>query len=283
MVEHGSSAEHARAPYANVRECPRSSVASSISSHDSPQAMVGILTAIPCTPLRCRLGDEGRLRGAASGDAFGPTNFVPRDGRTNAAPRVPQVSSRRSAPPTRTTRAAPSSWTSCRGSTAPRPGLELNSRTFVHSPPSPGIGVRIPRQRQYWSLLLRALRRGADAPPRVLALAGIGESLVDYTRTVVLPRIDRSLAEVGPAHVGRARPARAVRRPPRYRIGPRSAPFCMVRRSRPRRRPSSLCPSIPRRRKRLGLKATVQSCVVNDAHLDLRDASTPSLDRSDSP
>jgi len=35
----------------------------------------------------------------------------------------------------------------------------------------------------------------------VLTLAGIGESLVDYTRTAMLPRIDRALAEVGHAHV----------------------------------------------------------------------------------
>ena len=62
-----------------------------------------------------------------------------------------------------------------------------------------GIGVRAKHRRQFWGLVFHALRRGTDHLPRALSLAVIGESLIDYTQTVVLPRIDRSLRELGPA------------------------------------------------------------------------------------
>jgi len=41
-----------------------------------------------------------------------------------------------------------------------------------------------------------ALRRGAAAIPRAIALAIVGEHLIEYTAAEVLPRLDRRLAEI---------------------------------------------------------------------------------------
>jgi hypothetical protein len=73
------------------------------------------------------------------------------------------------------------------------------------------IGVLSPRRRQFWPLLVHALRR-PHTFPRAMALAVQGEHFIRYTQEEVLPRIGHAIAEVQrerraavpPAHVAGA-------------------------------------------------------------------------------
>jgi radical SAM superfamily enzyme YgiQ (UPF0313 family) len=167
-----------------------------ISALPIPRAMAGLLVALPGTRLWRRLEAEGRLRDRGSGDNFGRPNFEPameeRDllagyRRLLAALYAPEAYYGRCAlalerlPPRPRTAAGVAE-----GSLAALARIAW------------GIGVVSPRRAHFWRLLGRAVRRGPSALPRALALAVIGESLIAYTREVVLPRLDGVLEALAP-------------------------------------------------------------------------------------
>jgi radical SAM superfamily enzyme YgiQ (UPF0313 family) len=183
------------------------------------RAMVNLLTALPGTQLWRRLEQEGRLRGAPSGDSFERPNFVPAlDERTLlagyrrllAALYAPDAYLRRCA---------------LHLEQAP-----LRRGAVLHSVDNGSVGalgravwrlgIRGPRRQLFWRLVARALRRGTGALPRAVMFAIVGESLIRYTEEVVLPRIDASLAGLDSSRVRAATTAGPPRPPaPRERRG----------------------------------------------------------------
>ncbi|MBI3181638.1 MAG: B12-binding domain-containing radical SAM protein [Myxococcales bacterium] len=158
-------------------------------------AMIGILMALPGTALWRRLERERRLRRRASGDQFDRPNFLPAmderellRGYRELLARVyePEAYYRRCeklveelGPPPKGVPMRPG-------------GLGALMRAAVH------IGLFGARRRHFWKLLGRALRRPAVFA-RAVGLAIQGEHLIRYTREQVLPRLDRAIAELGPA------------------------------------------------------------------------------------
>jgi radical SAM superfamily enzyme YgiQ (UPF0313 family) len=179
-----------------------------ISGLPIPRAMVGLLTAIPGTPLWRRLALAGRLRpeAPASGDAFARPNFVPAmDERAlllgyrrllaglygadgyyrRCAAHLEQTVFRDGVT------ACGSAWE----------GAKALARAVW------GIGLTGPRRGHFWRLLWAGLRRGRVAVPRAVTLAIVGESLIRYTEEVVLPRLDRALEAVPALPQAEAAPA----------------------------------------------------------------------------
>lgn len=165
-----------------------------VTSLPVPLAMVGLLQALPGTPLWARLEREGRLRGPSGGDPCGPPNFEPRMGdeallagyaRLLRALYSPEAYAARveallaAAPPTPTAGRV----------LEPRRDLATVARTLGRL----GLG---PRRALLWRPLRRAVGRGTQALARALTHAVMGEHMVRYTQEDVLPRVEAALAEV---------------------------------------------------------------------------------------
>jgi hypothetical protein len=154
-------------------------------------AMVGILTALPRTQLWRRLEREGRLRGTSNGDQFGRPNFVPvlddetliKGYRTLLSSiYTPGAYYKRCAQIVEQIGERPHSRL--------RPGaLAMALRIILQ------IGILSPRRRHFWRLIGRALRR-PHTLARAVGLAVQGEHFIRYTTEEILPRLDRSLAEL---------------------------------------------------------------------------------------
>lgn len=168
-----------------------------ISGLPIPRAMAGVLMALPGTRLWRRLEAEGRLREESAGDNCARPNFVPAMDERELLSGYRRLVEALYAPAAFYARCAlvidqlPVRARAVADAGADEGALAALGRVAW------GIGVRSPRRRLFWRLVAHALRRGAGAVPRALALAVIGESLIPYTREVVLPRIDRALAELG--------------------------------------------------------------------------------------
>ncbi len=167
-----------------------------------PRAMVGLLSALPGTALWRRLEREGRLRGAPSGDQFERPNF-----ETALDERTLLTGYRRVLA---TLYSDEGYYERCHrfleavrlGPGGLRRGWPRALLRAVWR-----IGFRGPRRAHFWKLLAHGARRGKAGIGQAVTLAILGEHLVRYTREVVLPRLDRALAEA-PA------PRRAQARPP---------------------------------------------------------------------
>ncbi|MBI5067315.1 MAG: B12-binding domain-containing radical SAM protein [Deltaproteobacteria bacterium] len=179
-----------------------------ISNLPIPRAMVGLLTALPGTRLWRRLDAQGRLRrdAPATGDASDRPNYEPvMDERTLLLGYRRLLDGlydadgyyRRCIAHVKQTRFR-------RGVTACGSAVEGAKALFRAIW---GIGLRGPRRAHFWRLLFTALRRGRAAAPRAVTLAIVGESLIRYTQEVVLPRLDRAIAEL-PAPAPAPVPAR---------------------------------------------------------------------------
>ncbi|BDG04772.1 B12-binding domain-containing radical SAM protein [Anaeromyxobacter oryzae] len=161
-----------------------------------PRAMVGLLMALPGTRLWRRLEAEGRLRGHGCGDNFERPNFVPALDEPTLLAGYRRVVAALYTPERYYARCALAvDQLPLRARAAADAGAAEGSLAAV-ARIAWGIGVRSPRRLHFWRLVGHALRRGTGALPRALALAVIGESLIPYTQEVVLPRLDRSLAEL---------------------------------------------------------------------------------------
>ncbi len=162
-----------------------------ISRSPIPRAMLGLLSALPGTALWKRLEREGRLREAPSGDQFERPNFA-----TAMDDRTLLRGYRRLLASVYT---ADAYYARCERfltgarmlSGAAPPGALAALARAVWS-----IGVRGARRGHFWRLLAVAARRGPTALAKAVALAIVGEHLVRYTDEVVLPRLDRALADL---------------------------------------------------------------------------------------
>ncbi|MBN2575733.1 MAG: B12-binding domain-containing radical SAM protein [Deltaproteobacteria bacterium] len=159
-----------------------------------PQAMIGVLTALPGTQLERRLAREGRLLGRSSGDTFGRPNF-----RTKL-PEATLLAAYRAA---------------LAQIYQPREYFARCQRA-LDLRPSPDARFRLPWTRAlrcllgslwrqgvtggyrgaYWRFLGRVLLRTPKRIARALSMAIAGEHMIRYTRECVLPRLASAIAEV---------------------------------------------------------------------------------------
>ncbi len=178
-----------------------------IGSLPMPLAMVGILTAMPGTPLWRRLGKEGRLRDSQTGDQFCRPNFKPRmDERALLSGYAALMSDlyspisyyerchaylERTPPPVAARTVRPG-------------GYKVLLRSMWR------IGLLGQARRYYWRLLFAAIRRGRTSLSWAVGKAIQGEHFIRYTRQEVLPRLrqemermarEASAKGVAPGHV----------------------------------------------------------------------------------
>ncbi|MBI4952389.1 MAG: B12-binding domain-containing radical SAM protein [Myxococcales bacterium] len=184
-----------------------------IASLPIPMAMVGVLGALPGTPLWHRLLGEGRLRSSADGDAFARPNFEPAmDERTLLVGYAELLASLYS--PEAYYARCRSYLAQAAGAAIPGRGItrrELRAavRAFWH------LGVKSPRRGHFWRLVGSALRVAPSRVSRAVVQAIRGEHLIRYTEEEVLPRIAASLVELDEERrVAAAQPAAGARRVP---------------------------------------------------------------------
>jgi radical SAM superfamily enzyme YgiQ (UPF0313 family) len=158
-----------------------------------PQAMVGMLSALPGTALWRRLGGEGRLRGRPSGDQFERPNFEPvmdeKELLRGYAGLLQAIYSpgeyyRRCRQYLRGLGQRPVGGGRGLG------GLVALLRSAVR------VGLLSGRRWHYWRLISLGARRGVQGLAEAVTLAIKGEHLIRYTRRHVLPRIEQALAVV---------------------------------------------------------------------------------------
>ena len=160
-------------------------------------AMVGMLIALPGTPLHARLAREGRLRPEdETGDMFAATNVVtrmPREALLEGYLRVLE------------TLYDPATY------------FERCREHLRHYRPAPGLarpaalselpivfrslwrqGVRGSYRRDYWGFLTWALRRHPRKLAVALAQACAGHHFIVYTRSTVAPRLRRRVGRETP-------------------------------------------------------------------------------------
>ena len=165
-----------------------------ISSLPIPLAMVGMLTALPGTPLWQRLEREGRLRGEASGNQFVRPNFIP------AMDEATLIRGYRSL--LDSLYSVDAYFDRCeqvidrlgnnRSGEVKGYGISMLARASYQ------LGAKSPRtRRRYWRLLKKALKKSPGLLPRAIAMAFMGEHLIRYTQDDVLPALDQALAELG--------------------------------------------------------------------------------------
>jgi radical SAM superfamily enzyme YgiQ (UPF0313 family) len=156
-----------------------------------PQAMIGVLTALPGTQLERRLDREGRLLARSSGETFGRPNF-----RTKLPESVLLACYRRTLAQLYEPEAY---FARCLRA------LELHPRsqapfglrwTYALRCLLGSIwrqGIRSDYRSAYWRFLGRVLRRTPRRIARALALAIAGEHMIGYTRDAVLPRLSSAI------------------------------------------------------------------------------------------
>lgn len=159
-----------------------------------PQAMIGILTALPGTDLERRLSREGRMLDASSGETFGRTNFktkLPEDVllRTyaNALEQIYE-------PEQYFERCLRAIELRPRGGSVARLPWRYAIACLLRS--MWRQGVRGSYRRAYWRFLGRVIRRAPSRIARAVAMAIAGEHMIRYTREAVLPRLKTAIEEV---------------------------------------------------------------------------------------
>jgi len=155
-----------------------------------PQAMIGILTALPGTQLERRLSREGRLIDRASGETFGRPNFKTRVtesvlleiyGKALARIYEPKEYFERCL---RALRLRPSSNASMR--LPLRYALACLLRSIWRQ------GLTGSYRKDYWRFFAQVLRHAPRRIARAVALAVAGEHMIGYTQQAVLPRIEEA-------------------------------------------------------------------------------------------
>jgi radical SAM superfamily enzyme YgiQ (UPF0313 family) len=170
-----------------------------------PYAMVGMLGALPNTPLFARLKKEGRLRPEFKGDQFGLTNVITKIPAEQMVAGYRRVLENLYSPDEffRRCRENLERWKQVPGS-ARRPGLRdfRNALRAIR-----GQGVSGPYKRAYWRFLRWVVRHQPQKMARALAQAAAGHHYITYTRQVVVPSLKEqalSLPETLPAPIAPA-------------------------------------------------------------------------------
>jgi radical SAM superfamily enzyme YgiQ (UPF0313 family) len=159
-----------------------------------PQAMVGVLTALPGTQLARRLEREGRLTERSSGETFGRPNF-----RT----KLPEAVLLESYSGALAQIYEPEQYFArCLRALELRPGTDARFSlpwTYALRCVAGSVwrqGVTGNYRGAYWRFLGRALLRAPRRIARAIALAIAGEHMIRYTQESVLPRLADAVAEV---------------------------------------------------------------------------------------
>ena len=158
-----------------------------------PLMMVGILTALPGTALWHRLKAEGRLHQRSNGDPFTRPNFAPMMDEEALLRGYGELMEWLYSPKEYYSRCE--AYLSRVGPISAKHASTLGEiaallRTIWH------VGIRSPRRRFFWRLMIRALLRGRSKIRHAVVYAVQGEHLIMYTREHVVPRMETALAEV---------------------------------------------------------------------------------------
>lgn len=182
-----------------------------------PQAMIGVLNALPGTQLERRLVREGRLLERSTGDTFGRPNFktkLPesvllrtyRDAL--AAIYQPERYFERCL---RALQLRPDTDASC--SQPWSYGLRCLGLSLWHQ------GLTGEYRRAYWRFMGKVLRHTPKRIARAVSLAIAGEHMIRYTHEVVLPRLAEAIVEARAQELAPgAQPAQREASPCRRRI-----------------------------------------------------------------
>ncbi len=159
-----------------------------------PQAMVGILGALPGTQLERRLAKEGRLIERSTGETFGRTNFRTRMDEVELLQSYGKLLADVYSPSAYFERVNRALELRPRGKapmTLPwRYAVRCVLASLWHQ------GVTGSYRLAYWRFLARALVRTPRRLARALSLAISGEHLIRYTREDVMPRLRKAIAQV---------------------------------------------------------------------------------------
>ncbi len=158
-----------------------------------PQAMVGVLTALPGTQLERRLEREGRLLERSSGETFGRPNFKTK------LPEATLLETYRSA--LAQIYEPEEYFTRCLRALALRPKASgplslpwtYALRCLAGSIWRQGVTGRY--RGAYWRFLGRALLRAPKRIARAISLTIAGEHMIRYTREAVIPRLTDAIDE----------------------------------------------------------------------------------------
>ncbi len=157
-----------------------------------PYAMVGMLVALPHTPLYRRLEREGRIRPGQPGDQFGVTNVATRLPERELLAGYRRVLEALYEPAAyfRRCRANLARWRPVPGSVRPLTRADLGAawRALWSQ------GVASDYRRAYWRFLRWVLRHQPRKLRRAIAQAAAGHHYITYTRQVVLPELLRRAA-----------------------------------------------------------------------------------------
>jgi radical SAM superfamily enzyme YgiQ (UPF0313 family) len=150
-------------------------------------AMVGMLGALPNTPLFARLKKEGRLRPDFKGDQFGLTNVITKIPAEQMVAGYRRVLENLYSPDEffRRCRENLARWKPVPGSVR-RPQLRdvRNALRAIR-----GQGLSGPYRRAYWRFLRWVVRHQPQKLARALAQAAAGHHYITYTRKVVVPSL----------------------------------------------------------------------------------------------
>lgn len=161
-----------------------------------PRAAIGVLGALPNTPLHARLAKEGRLREAQAADQFGLTNVMTNIPDLMMAAGYRRVLERLYEPESYFRRCLRSLdfWAPVKG--AHRPLTWSNARAGLRAMWTQG--VESDYRLAYWRFLAEVARRYPSKLGRGIGIAAFGHHFIMYTRTTVVPglvEIESSLRE----------------------------------------------------------------------------------------
>jgi radical SAM superfamily enzyme YgiQ (UPF0313 family) len=203
-----------------------------------PYAMVGLLGALPNTPLYRRLEREGRLRPELPGDQFGLTNVVTKLPAADLVAGYLRVLETLYHPEAYFARCRENlrRWKPVPGAARPVTWRDLAAGLRAVW----AQGITGSYRRAYWRFLLWVLRQQRSKIPRAVAQAACGHHYITYTQNEIIPSL---IAKEASLRLGEdSVPA----------VRPRTPPPLPAVNSRPPRSRSSLGQLLLRPRPRLG-------------------------------
>jgi radical SAM superfamily enzyme YgiQ (UPF0313 family) len=173
-----------------------------------PYAMVGMLSALPNTPLYRRLERENRLRPDVPGDQFGLTNVITRLPVAEMLAGYRRVLETLYHPEAffRRCRENLARWKPAAGAVRPVVARDLACAWRALR----GQGISGPYRAAYWRFLRWVLRHHPEKIGRALAQAAAGHHYITYTRKVVIPALAEKAALCVRPDAARVAPEPAV-------------------------------------------------------------------------
>ena len=175
-----------------------------------PFAMIGVLQALPNTPLETRLKEAGRMRPMPFGDQFGRTNFetvLPEPELLTGYKRILETIYE----PSRYLERVMSMMRHRDKGRAFNPGVKPHHIVWALRAVTIQ-GLFASYRKEYWRFLGEVWRWKPSKLAEALMHAGAGHHFIEYTRRVVIPRLTEATEELLSASAFRA-PAAAFRSP----------------------------------------------------------------------